>query len=555
LATTQVQRVRFLLALGAALFFTLPKQATSDDSQPGTAKARMVVGALDGMTRAGLSGEINRMSAVQLYAARGEYEPFQIAVDAEKGSIGLVSVAVSDLRSADGVNVISRTNLPIFREHFVKVTKGSLDLHGSNRPLGPGMFPDALIPTTAVTSGRPVRFSGAPATVEPEARAMFWIDLWVPRQTSPGSYSGTVTVLGGAETAVIPISLVVWRHTLPLRPSFKSSFGINRKRIGDARLTELLLAHRLMPFLVDSKRSTYFADKFGLNASGLWFFGNANVRTCKMDTPPAPHLFRSAIARYPSDVETYEYAADEIDPCPSMFPALRQWSQNVHEAGGKLLVTVTPTPELFDDGSGTGRSVVDIWVLLPKMYIAGRPNVEKALRKGDEVWSYNALVQDSYSPKWQIDFDPINYRIQPGYLSQSLGLAGLLYSEVDHWNSDPWVDTISLVAGGHEFAGEDMLVYPGEPAGSDSPLASMRLKWLRKGVEDYEQVEMLKRSGHGEWALDMIRSIASDWKSWTHDPAALESVRRRLGTELDRLEALKATSLEKAQARLCTSGS
>ena len=53
-----------------------------------------------------------------------------------------------------------------------------------------------------------------------------------------------------------------------------------------------------------------------------------------------------------------------------------------------------------------------------------------ALAKGDEVWSYNTEVQDPYSPKWEIDFAPINFRIQPGFINQSLHLTGLLYWSV-----------------------------------------------------------------------------------------------------------------------------
>ena len=100
-------------------------------------------------------------------------------------------------------------------------------------------------------------------------------------------------------------------------------------------------------------------------------------------------------------------------------------------------------PQLYDDGLGTGRSAVDIWTMLPLAYndaqSFSRPrNVTYVLQKGDKAWSYNDLVQDSYSPKWELDFLPINYRIQAGFISQSLGLTGLLYWSVDDWSANPW---------------------------------------------------------------------------------------------------------------------
>jgi hypothetical protein len=172
--------------------------------------------------------------------------------------------------------------------------------------------------------------------------------------------------------------------------------------------------------------------------------------------------------------------------------------------------------------------------LLPKQFVSYPGDVSTAMQKGDQIWSYNALVQDSYSPKWQVDFEPINLRIQPGFISQSLGLTGILYWSVDSWGTDPWHD-IQYREGGHSFPGEGILVYPGAPAGVAGVVPSMRLKWLREGIEDYEYVEILKKLGRGDWALGIARSVGADWKNWTHDVAALEQARLSLGNEIDRL--------------------
>jgi len=526
------------LLLAVVVMAALPTHGVPDTQAVPAQHGRLLAGALNEMTRVGSTGKIKTMPAVELYAARGEYEPFQVAVEAQSGPIECTAVTVSDLR--DGQKIIRSSDLPVFREHFVHVEHGSRDMGGTNRPSGAGMYADALIPAKVEGTERRARFSAFPAIVTVHTRAVFWIDVFVPRQTAPGTYRGAVTVSSREERVTIPVSLTVWRQVLPLRPSLRSSFGITQKHMSDGRMAHLLLKHHLMPFLIEPDRAVYLRDNFGLNATGLPFFGDVNKKTCTMNPAPKVKAIRAAMARYPKDIETYEYAADEIDTCPAMFPALKQWSRNIHEAGSKMLVTVEPTPELLSDGTRSGRSAVDIWVLLPKMYDEAGGLVQKVLKKGDQVWSYNALVQDSYSPKWEIDFDPINYRIQPGFLSQSLDLTGLLYSEVDLWNSDPWVKAPSLEVDGFQFPGEDMLVYPGAPAGSGDPLPSMRLKWLRKGIEDYESVEMLKQAGRGDWALQVVRSVALNWHTWTRDPEALDNVHRKLGEELDRIEAERA---------------
>ena len=132
----------------------------------------------------------------------------------------------------------------------------------------------------------------------------------------------------------------------------------------------------------------------------------------------------------------------------------------MHEAGIKNLVTISPIPALED--AGDGHSAVDIWVLLPVMYDHSKGEVEKVLKKGDEVWSYNTLVQDAYSPKWEIDFPPADFRIQPGFIDQSLGLTGLLYWRVDDWTGDPWNNVYAFSG---SYPGEGALVYPGKQVG------------------------------------------------------------------------------------------
>jgi len=92
----------------------------------------------------------------------------------------------------------------------------------------------------------------------------------------------------------------------------------------------------------------------------------------------------------------------------------------MHAAGVRNLVVMTPVSQLFDDGSGNGKPAVDVWVVLPSAYVKSGNMVAQARSAGGEIWAYNALVQDGYSPKWLIDFDPIGMRLQAGFISQSL---------------------------------------------------------------------------------------------------------------------------------------
>ncbi len=274
---------------------------------------------------------------------------------------------------------------------------------------------------------------------------------------------------------------------------------------------------------------------------GVPFFSGANVSNCSMSAAPSAGNFAASAAAQQPGLYQFDYSADEINQCPSLFPVLQQWAYNMHQAGIRNLVTMPPTPALYDDGSGTGRSAVDIWTMLPIVYDSDLSQIPVALAKGDSLWSYNTLVQDSYSPKWEIDFAPINYRIQPGFISQSLGLTGILYWKVDSWSSDPWNQVNNAgTYSSNNYPGEGMLVYPGAQVGISGVAPSMRLKWLRDGVEDYEYVQMLKNAGQSAFALGLAAGAGANWSTWTKDPNVLASVRLQLGQALDQLSAAPA---------------
>lgn len=478
---------------------------------------------------------------VSLSAARGEVESFQIVVQAPPGGLSNVTVSTTDLLGTTPQR-IPRSSLTLYREHYVQVKYSSPDRGSPNRPLGPGWYADALIPFTDPDTGLPLAGAAllaAPFAVAGGMNQPLWVDVHVPRNAAPGPYTGTWTLTSDQGQAQGNLFLRVWNFELPLKPSLTSLF--QPKQASDLGVARELLRHRLMPGnlamgsqLPSIAQQRELIDVNGLKAADIGPFSGADVSTPSMSPAPTPGAYQQLKANYASDLVLYDYSADEIDGMTALFPTLKQWAQSMHQAGIKNLVTMTPVPELYDDGSGTGRSAVDIWVVLPTMYDAAPTRVAEVLNKGDTVWSYNTLVQDSYSPKWEVDFAPINFRIQPGFINQSLGLTGLLYWRVDFWTPDPWND-IDYIAGGEHFPGDGILVYPGAPVGIPGVVPSLRLKWLMMGVQDYDYVQILKSLGQEAWAMNLVRSVASDWSTWTRDPSVLEAARMQMGAKIDSL--------------------
>ena len=74
-----------------------------------------------------------------------------------------------------------------------------------------------------------------------------------------------------------------------------------------------------------------------------------------------------------------------------------------------------------------------------------------------------------------------------------------------------------------QFNGEGVLFYPGTDAGIDGPVASMRLKSLRDGLEDYEYLVLAGDAGAAKAA-----AIAPSWTKWEADPAKVMDAREEL---------------------------
>lgn len=474
--------------------------------------------------------------SVSLLAARGEYESFQVGIRADGGPLSGISVAISNF-TAPGGAVIPAASTTIYREHYIQVRHSSPDRGGANRPLGPGTYADALVPIFenghTLLGGRVV---GAPFDVSANQNQPVWVDVLVPRDAQPGTYSATLNVTSDQGRAAIPVSLKVWRFALPEKPALKTSFGLHGSLTHDVNAQQVLLNHRISPTLVDASRARSLRAA-GLSAAALPFTSNASRQRCTMEPPPASSVIVGAYSGFPPDLPVYVYVADEIDPCPNLQPTVLRWAKAVHQASPaiKTLATMTPTAALFDDGSGSGRSAVDIWVVLPAMYEANPDAIRRALNKGDEVWSYNAMIEDGFSPKWALDYPSINYRIQPGFLSQQMQLTGLLYWSVDKFSSSSWEDVEAFRIGGYFFPGEGVLLYQCPDANKPGVLPSIRLKHLRDGVDDYDYINILKRMGQQDWAFSTAAPAGTNWKNWTRDPGVLYAIRQALGEKIDRL--------------------
>ena len=132
-----------------------------------------------------------------------------------------------------------------------------------------------------------------------------------------------------------------------------------------------------------------------------------------------------------------------------------------------------------------------------------------------------------------IDASPVRNRIFQ-WLAYSYGIQGELYYSTENLGANPWTDV--YFAGGN---GDGVLYYPGtvDVIGGTVPVpvASMRLKLIRDGMEDYEYLNLLSGAGQTAFAQAQVNSFISNAYTFNNNPAALQSSRTAMGELLHQL--------------------
>lgn len=461
-----------------------------------------------------------------LGAAKNEYEGFQLLIRAPKGGLSNVRVEVQPFQNEAGETLPPPT---LYREHYVYAHAVERDYYkretfvASNVPQGAGWYADALIPFEVDEPS--ARFRVQPFNVASFQNQPIWVDVYVPEDAQAGRYTSQYRVSSDQGEVTGEVKLEVWGFTLPKRPSLGSSFLVWKHN--EKKLYIELLKHKLMPDHVESEYQAELIEDWGLRLVRLGFVGGADYKNCTMKAPPSPAELEEAASEQDERLSLYIYPADEITDCTTLTPDLRAWAEVAHNAGVRNLIPMFPRADLY---RGEERSAVDIWVIYATQLMAeGALNtIREVQAKGNEVWSYTALAAEPHAPQWALNYSAFDFRLLAGFINLRYDMTGLLYWRVDNWSEDPW-RTLQVTGDPSNYpAGEGMLVYPGEAVGVKGVVPSIRLKWLREGVEDYEYGQFLKDTHKQDELNTIVQGVAKDWYHWTKEVGVLESSRQEL---------------------------
>jgi len=520
----------------------------------------------------------------QIEAARNEVESFQVVVAAGPANVHVTAAEISDFTGEAGTQ-ISKDQARLYREEYVRVR---MPTPGAELP--PGLYADPLVPFINPLTGLPIEplserrdpergsivrsghdMWALPFEVFRGQNQPIWVDVHVPKDAKAGLYRATFRVRASEGKAEIPVTLRVWDFTLPDGPTHRNHFGgfsnlpkfFPVKRGSDefrqieARYCQAMAEHRLNPpipshLVPDVKPDGSLAVDPERHTALVKFMTELHVTDFEIRRAPFPPAEREKAQRYYRQTydylkqngwhqRAYLYMLDEPNTL-EQYEQVVLLGQIVREAVPELRRLVVEQTYTQNPAWPDIDPAVDIWC--PLWGFIDRDTILAKIAQGDEVWSYTALVQrapkyhphyeelkDKDPPHWHIDWPLLVYRV-PTWINRQYGITGLLYWSTVTTVIEPWFNP--AFAHPRHFNGGGYLFYPGVPCGIDGPIASMRLKNIRDGMEDYEYFALLEKAGGGEAVKKAVDRIAPNWWDYCRDPQALLEVRRELAHQIER---------------------
>jgi hypothetical protein len=498
-------------------------------------------------------------SAINIFGARNEIVAFQLIIQSEMDGAENVNVVISDLANSTTVIPGSSTGpadpydyrsryVELFTEHYLNITKRTPPLWFFSSSATPsayytGWVPDCLIPFSA-PSGK----GGAPFSIPGNSNQGIWVDIFIPKNVTSGSFNGKATVnISGKVIFTIPIHLKVYDFILPDSTHIKNMFALSpsdlAKRHGvvtgsspyyqlEAKYHQMAHRHRfnLVRSVSSLSDMTNYHKRYltgELYAAGYNYEGpGENIANNTFSIG----LYGDFPAEYGGSVANmnksdwwsgsdawanwFNSNAPGVEYHKYLFPDEPDWKGPAGALGTGSMDTIRMQAEWTHTNPGIGRNIPSLVTNTIKPGLKGYVDFwsvssQEATQTttAEDVASERALghkygIYNGYRPGMGavvIDGDAVEFRVMP-WIVWKYNIDQYFYWMVNYWNStDVFVDPLTYndqVNGDGTFLypGEDYLFYK-ESRGLNGPLSSIRAKNWRRGAQDYEYLWLAKQAG------------------------------------------------------------
>jgi hypothetical protein len=519
-------------------------------------------------------------SHASIFAARNEFESFQVVVMAPSAPLRGLRAAFSVPLTGPNGAVIPSKNVTVYREAYYNVRTPS-DLEGAV-----GRWPDPLIPAVDPLLGQ--TRNAFPVDVPMGENRTLWVDVQVPQNAVAGEYRGTLKLTAEGLSMDVPVALKVLNFTLPSTTTLKSSFGFTpgmECQLGIPGCeTDLSIRAKAKQLFVrtalDNRITTARAHATNLrtgSTTGIQEFRTYTLPFIRGTAPtrlPGARLTTYQVGHHKAgyDVGTWReearlggfenlvflYGCDE----PHFFPVYgddyNNWlickrqlaeAEKAWPAAPRMVTAHIQSAE-----HNGGMAMTDIMVINVELlhgppggpWFAGdqRPLYDSFLQNHNgrpkELWMYAACGShgcDSnsspYTNGWagfEIDAPASETRAM-AWLAFRYRLTGTLYYDMAMLLPKAWDDQYYATGNG-----DGNMLYAGTVeriGGTDPiPIESLRIKLVRDGYEDYEYLEQLRRLGYGSEAQEIARSLFPAPYDTAKGDAQVQAARTRLAQRL-----------------------
>lgn len=534
---------------------------------------------------------------VGLFAAGNETVSFQIVVEGGPAGVEGLKLTFSNFSGSKADSTILADRAKVFRMWPVGVSEyPAWYLRLSDSVPKPARFYDALIPSDAPQYGMPY-------TIKPNERLALWVDLSVPRGAVAGQYVGGVTLTANnAQPAGLTLKLRVYDFVLPDTRAMLTVGGFDHQRLfsyflrrggkpfvptwldrSDPLVRDGLVLIRQFMTLAHEHRLDLF-DRSIRPVMKRDPAGAVQLNWEDYDAVVKPYLDGTAFEDR-IGCPAWPGPVDETWPDPQRYGGLdsqlyRTTVSSIFAQTGKHFEQMNLADRLFVwplHGTG-GAEGYQTFAAIARLARAGWPNAmilsdlppqppEETLWKPTEDFSQlfdmlappahmldpklqKTLARDGaplrgaylapglppYMPSLDVIASPADVRAIP-WLAARDGLTGLLIPDVLNWQGNPY-----------EVAprNEPRLFYPGNFAGLNAVVPSVRLKRLRRGLQDASYLWLLRQRGRQTVGTAITNSLARyvglegcgdnyldpRLEGWAADAKSWENARRLLAEEV-----------------------
>lgn len=496
---------------------------------------------------------------VNIFGGRNEIVAFQLIIQSDDKGANDVNVSVSDLMnngsvipgsakgSPDPYNYNGR-NIELFTEHYLNMVKRSPPLWFFSKTAIPsayytGWVPDCLIPFSA-TPGK----GGAPFAIKANSNQGVWVDILIPRDATPGTYTGEASItVEGKEFEKIPVSLEVYDFTLSDSTHLHNMFGYTQGSLArrhdlprgsdayyDMEAKYHQLAHRHRFDLVASVDNLddmtkyykrYFTGEIYSSENGYSGPGEKVGNTTfsigyagHLPTEYGKSIHKLTKAEWWKGSDAWEEwfvnNAPGVERHKYLYPDEPDFKGPTNAKGTGSMDTIRTQAKWTHTNPGPGKNIptlvtnkiipglkgqVDYWSISSQEFTEDMTPEDFAAEKalGHKLGIYNG-----YRPGMGAvvsDADAIEFRVMP-LIVFKYDVDQYFYWATTFWRElNVFADPLTYE---DRINGDGTFLYPGQDAvfaeesrGLEGPLSSIRAKNWRRGAQDYEYLWMARSMG------------------------------------------------------------